>query len=322
MKAIIHTEYGPPDVLRLEEVAKPTPQDHEVLIKVQATGLNAADWHLMRADPFLVRLAMGLTAPKNPILGADVAGIVEAIGASVSQFKVGDEVFGDLSSNGFGGFAEYVAAPESSLVLKPKNLSFAETAALPMSAVTALQAIRNNGKLQAGQKVLIVGASGGVGSYAVQIAKALGAEVTAICSTASAKAASSLGADHVIDYTKEDFTQNGQLYDLIVGVNGYNPISAYKRALAPNGIYVMIGGGNKQMLEAIFSAPLTAMGSNKKFEMFLAQPNSQDLEFIVELIEAGKVKPVIDRTYPLAQTADAIRYLEEGHAKGKVVVTI
>ena len=223
MKAIVTEQYGSPDVLRLKEVAKPTPEDDEVLVKVHAASVNAGDWHLMRADPFLIRLMYGLRKPSRPILGSDVAGRVEAVGQSVTQFQPGDEVFGDLSNSGFGAFAEYVSAAESALIHKPARLSFAQAAAVPLAAVTALQALRDKGQLQAGQTVLISGASGGVGSYAVQIAKALGAEVTGVCSTAKVEMVRSLGADHVIDYTREDFTQSGQQYDLILAVGGRRP---------------------------------------------------------------------------------------------------
>ena len=236
MKAIVYTKYGSPDVLQLKEVEKPAPKENEVLVKVQAASVNAADWHLLTADIFLVRLNAGLLKPKNTILGCDIAGRVEAVGRDVTQFKPGDKVFGDVFGHNYGGFAEYVTAPESDLALKPANLSFEEAAAVPLAAKTALQGLRDLGQIQAGQKVLINGASGGVGTFAVQIAKSFGAEVTAVCSTRNLDMAHTLGADHVIDYTKEDFTQNGQRYDLILAANGYHPISDYKRALSPKGI--------------------------------------------------------------------------------------
>ena len=235
MKAIVYTKYGSPDVLQLKEVEKPTPKENEVLVKVHATSVNAADWHLLTADIFLVRLNMGLFKPKNTILGCDIAGQVEAVGRDVKQFKPGDAVFGDVFGHNYGGFAEYVTAPESVLALKPANLSFEEAAAVPLAAKTALQGLRDLGQIQSGQKVLINGASGGVGTFAVQVAKYYGAEVTAVCSTRNLDMARTLGADHVIDYTKEDFTQNGQQYDLILAVNGYHPISDYKRALSSQG---------------------------------------------------------------------------------------
>src|SRR5688572_6664592 len=226
MKAIVYTQYGPPDVLQLKEIEKPTPKDNEVLVKICAASVNAYDWHYMRADPFLVRLMGGLFRPRNPRLGADIAGRVEAVGSNVTQFRPGDEVYGDLAASGNGAFAEYAAVPEHALVLKPANLSFEQAAAVPMAAVTALQGLRDAGKLQPGQKVLINGASGGVGTFAVQIAKYFGAEVTAVCSTRNIDLVRSLGADHVIDYKRDDFTQNGQRYDLILAVNGYHPLSA------------------------------------------------------------------------------------------------
>ena len=248
MKAIVYTEYGSPDVLQFKEVVKPAPKQDEVLVKVYAVSVNAADIHLLRADPFLIRLSSGLLKPKNNILGSDIAGRVEAIGSAVKQFKPGDKVFGDISGCGWGGFAEYVCARENALALKPANLSFEEAAAVPMAAVTALQGLRSKGQIQPGQKVLINGASGGVGSFAVQIAKAFGAEVTAVCSTRNFDRARSIGADHVIDYTKEDFARNGQEYDLILAANGDRSISDYRRALTPRGAYVMTGGAMSQMI--------------------------------------------------------------------------
>lgn len=322
MKAMIYTQYGSPDVLQLKEVAKPTPKADEVLIKVGAAATNAADWHLLRGDPFLLRLVYGLRTPKNTILGADVAGRVEAVGSQVKQFKPGDEVFGDISGGGFGAFAEYVCAKENMLVQKPANLTFEQAAAVPLAAVTALQGLRNKGQLQAGQTVLINGASGGVGTFAVQIAKALGAEVTAICSTKKVALVRSLGADHVIDYTQEDFAQNGKRYDLILAANGSRSIFEYRRALKPGGIYVMTGGATKQMTQAMLLGPLLSMTGSQKMVNLLARPNQSDLSFIKELLEVGKVVPVIDRRYPLCELAEAIRYLEAGHAQGKIVITV
>jgi len=322
MKAIVYTEYGSPDVLEFKEVVKPTPKNDEVLVKVYAVSANAADLHLLRADPFLVRLSSGFLKPKHTILGSDIAGRVEAIGSNVKEFKLGDEVFGDISAGGWGGFAEYVCAREDALVLKPANLSFEEAAAVPMAAVTALQGLRSKGGIQPGQKVLINGASGGVGVFAVQIAKALGAEVTGVCSTRNVDIVRSIGADHVIDYTKEDFTQNGHCYDLILAANGYHSISDYKRVLTPQGTYVMTGGAMAQLSEVMLKGPWISMTGSQKMGNLLAKPNKQDLSFIKDLLESGKVKPVIDRCYPLSEVADAIRYLEEGHAQGKVVITV
>ncbi len=323
MKAIVYTQYGSPDVLHLAEVEKPAIKDDEVLVKVHAASVNAADWHLLTADIFLVRLmAGGVLKPKNTILGADVAGRVEAVGRNVKQFRPGDEVFGDVFGHGGGSFAEYVAAPESALVLKPANLSFEQAAAVPLAAVTALQGLRDKGQIQPGQKVLIQGAAGGVGTFAVQIAKAFGAEVTAVCSTRNGGQARSLGADQVIDYTQEDFTRSGQQYDLILAVNGYHPLGAYKRALTPGGIYVMAGGSPAQMFQALLLGPWLSMIGNRKMGGVSAKSNQKDLVIIKELLEAGKVVPVIDRCYPLSETAEAFRYLGAGHARGKVVVTV
>lgn len=322
MQAIVYHTYGSPDVLKLEEVEKPVPQDNEVLVKVMAASAAAGDWHLLRADPFLVRLTAGLLKPKHKILGSDIAGRVEAVGRNVKRFQPGDEVLGDLSACGFGAFAEYVAAPEHAFALKPAGVTFEAAAAVPLSAVTALQGLRDKGQIRAGQKVLINGASGGVGTFAVQIAKAFGADVTAVCSTRHLDLVRSLGADHVIDYTQENFTHNGQQYDLILAANGYHPIADYKRALSAKGIYVMSGGSGSQMFEAMVQGAWISMTGSKKMGALLARPNQEDLVLVTELLDAGKVVPVIDRCYPLAHTAEAIRYLEAGHARGKVVITV
>ncbi len=323
MKAIVCTKYGKPDVLQLKEVEKPAPKDNEVLIKIHAASVNAFDWHIHRADPFLVRLmGVGLLKPKIKILGADIAGRIESIGKHITQFQPGDAVFGDLARFGCGGFAEYVCAPENALALKPANLSFEEAAAIPMAAVTALQGLRDKGQIQPGKKVLINGASGGVGMFAVQIAKSFGAEVTAVCSTGKMEMARSMGAENVIDYTQEDFTKKGQHYDLILAANGYHPISVYKRMLSPRGIYVMTGGSMAQMFQAILLGPWISMTGSKKIGALTAEPNQKDLVFIKELIETGKIVPFIDRRYPLSEVPEALRYLYEGHAHGKVVITI
>ena len=326
MRAIVYHTYGSPDVLKLEEVQKPVPRDDEVLVKVHAASVNAGDWHLLRAKPFLVRLSSGLLKPKNTILGSDIAGRVEAVGRNVKQFQPGDEVFGNTAKYGFGGFAEYVSVPENALVLKPTKISFEEAAAVPQAALTALQGLRDKGHIQKGQKVLINGASGGVGTFAVQIAKSFGAEVTAVCSTRNVDMVRSLGADHVIDYTQEDFMRKGQRYDLILTVNGYQPILAYRRVLNPKGIYVMAGGNKAHLLQAVFQAILlgpviSRIGKQKMGGFFIAKPNQKDLVFVKALLEAGKVIPVIDGCYPLSETAEAFRYLEEVHARGKVVIT-
>lgn len=322
MKAIVADRYGTPDVLEFKETEKPTPKDNEVLIKVYAASLNMFDWHLLTADIFLVRLNMGLFKPKNRIPGADVAGRVEAVGKNVTQFKAGDEVYGDLAASGCGSFAEYVAVPEKALALKPVNLTFEEAAAYPMAAVTALQGLRDAGKIQAGQKALIQGASGGVGSFAVQIAKVFGAEVTAVCSTRNVEQVRSLGADHVIDYTQEDFTKNGRQYDLIFAVNGYRKLEEYKNSLTSKGIYVMAGGTTKQIFEAVLRGSFLSEKDGRKLGAFTAEPKQEDLMVLKSLAEAGKVKPVIDKRYPLNETAQALRYLGEGHARGKVILNV
>jgi len=323
MKAIIYTNYGSPDVLKLKDVDKPAPKDNEVLIKVHAASINAADWHMLTADIFLIRLmGMGLFKPKNTILGADIAGCVEAVGRNVKQFRPGDAVFGDVFGYGSGSFAEYVSVPESALVLKPSNVSFEEAATAPLAAVTALQGLRDEGHIQPGQKVLINGASGGVGTFAVQIAKSFGAEVTAVCSTKNLEMARSLGADHVIDYKKEDFTRNGQQYGLILAVNGYHPISAYKRALTPKGIYVMAGGSPAQMFQSLLLGPWMSEKGGRKMGALSAKTNQKDLVTIKDLLEAGKIVPVIDKRYSLNEVPEALRYLGAGHARGKVVITV
>ena len=322
MKAIVCHKYGSPDVLRLEEVPKPTPGDEDVLIKVYAASTNAGDWHLLRADPFLIRLMFGLLKPKLKILGADIAGRVEAVGSNVKQFQPGDEIFGDISGCGFGAFAEYVCARENALALKPVNLSFEKAAAVPAAAVTALQGLRDKGEIQSGQKVLINGAGGGVGTFAVQIAKSFGAEVTGVCSTEKLEMALSLGADRVIDYTQEDFTENGQRYDLILDNVGNRSIFDLKRALNQKGICVIIGFSPAIMSQTLFLGPFISMTGSKKIGLMSAKITGKDLVVLKELFEAGKVKSIIDRRYKLSEVPEAIRYLEEGHAKGKVVITL
>jgi len=323
LKAITNAKYGSPDVLELKEVVKPVPKEDEVLIRVHAASANAGDWHILRGSPFIMRLVgFGLFKPKYTILGTDVAGTIESVGNSVKQFKVGDEVYGDLSLNGYGGYAEYVCTRENSIVLKPANISFEEAAAVPTAAVTALQGLRDHGKIEAGQKVLVNGASGGIGTFAVQLAKAFGAEVTAVCSTKNLEIVRSIGADHTVDYTKENFTKSGKQYDLILAPNGYHPISDYKRALTDNGRYVMTGGATKQMFEAMLLGPWISMTGNKKMSNSLIKPNQKDLEFLKGLLEAGKVKPVIVKRYKLSEVAEAVRYVESGHAQGKVVINV
>jgi NADPH:quinone reductase-like Zn-dependent oxidoreductase len=322
MKAIVYTKYGSPEVLQLKEVEKPTPKENEVLVKVHATSVNAADWHLLTADIFLVRLKMGLLKPKYPILGCDIAGRVEAVGRDVKQFKPGDTVFGDVFGYNYGGFAEYVTVPESDLALKPANLTFDEAAAVPLAAKTALQGLRDLGQIRSGQKVLINGASGGVGTFAVQVAKYFGAEVTAVCSTRNLDMAHTLGANHVIDYTKEDFTQNGLRYDLILAANGYHPISDYQRALSPKGIYVMTGGSMAQFFQVMLQGPRMSKKDGQHLVGLTLKPNPKDLPLLKELLETRKVVPVIDKRYSLSEVPDALRYFGEGHAKGKVIIMV
>ncbi len=324
MKAMICPKYGSPDVLQLREVVKPVPQEDEVLIQIHAASLNSRDLRMLRANPFFMRLMPGgFFHPKNNILGADLAGRVEAVGRNVKQFQPGDEVFGYLpSSTGRGTFAEYVCAEERFIALKPANLTFEQAAAVPEAAMTALQGLRDRGNVQAGQKVLINGASGGVGTFAVQIAKAFGDEVTAVCSTRNLQMVRSLGADHVIDYTVEDFTQNGQKYDLILAVNGYHPISDYLRALSSNGNYVVVGGSMLQLFQAATQGRRDSKTVNQKTHVVSLVQSQKDLLLIKELLEAGKVIPVIDGCYPLCETAAAFRYFEKVHPRGKVVIRI
>ncbi len=319
MKAITYTEYGPPDVLRLTEVAKPVSKDDEVLIRIRAASANPLDWHLMRGEPMIARLMFGgLRKPKLTRPGRDVAGEVEAVGRNVTQFKPGDEVFGVCH----GAFAEYDCAKEDQLVSKPANISFEDAAAAPVAAITALQGLRDKGHIQRGQKVLVDGASGGVGTFAVQIAKSFGTEVTAVCSTRNVDRLRSLGADHVIDYTREDFTRNGLAYDLILGANAYHSIFDYRHALGRNGIYVMVGGGSAQSLQAMLLGSLLSTIGTKKMRFFITKLNKTDLVLLRDLLAAGTIVSVIDRRYPLSDAAEAIRYLEEGHARGKIVLTM
>jgi 2-desacetyl-2-hydroxyethyl bacteriochlorophyllide A dehydrogenase len=322
MRAIVSPKYGPPEVLEFREIEKPAPKDDEVLVQVHAVSINQYDWHLLTADIFLVRLNMGFWKPKHPIPGADIAGRVEAVGPNVTQFRRGDEVFGDISARGAGGMAEYVSVPEKWLALKPTTMTFEQAAAVPMAGLTALQGLRDVAKIQAGHKVVIQGAAGGVGTYAVQIAKAYGAEVTAVCSTRNKEQARSLGADHVIDYTREDFTNNGKQYDIIFAANGYHSLSDYKRALAPHGTYVMAGGQPRQMFAALLLGSLMSERNGRNMKVLSAKPSQKDLNFIKELIESGKIRSVIDKCYPLQEAPEALRYLGTGHARGKVIITI
>lgn len=322
MKAIVFDHYGPPEELKVLDVPVPLPKAHEVLIQVRAASVNAADWHIMRADPFFARLMSGLFKPKCERLGADVAGVVEAVGSAVTRFKAGDEVFGSLVLNAWGSYAEKACAREDLLVLKPARTSFEEAAAVPLAGQTALQALRDVAKLQSGDKVLINGASGGVGTFAVQIAKAMSAEVTAVCSSRNQDLARKLGADHVLDYSQVDFTQQALRYDVIFAANGDHRLAAYKRSLTPQGRYAGSGGAGKQMAEAMLLGPWMSEKGGRKLGWTDMKPKLADLEYLRELLETGKLLPEIDRRYSLAQVPDAIAYLEEGHAKGKVVIVL
>ena len=322
MKAITYLEYGSPDVLRYEEIGMPTPGDGDVLLRVRAAAANPLDWHFMRGEPYAVRIVAGLSKPKVTQLGVDVSGEVEAVGRNVTRFKPGDVVFGSCQ----GAFAEYVRAPESALVAKPDNVTFEEAAAVPVAAFTALQALRDKGRLQPGQKLLINGAAGGVGTFAVQIAKSLGAQVTGVCSTRNVDLVRSIGADHVVDYTQADFTQSSERYDLILDLVGNHSLAEFGRVLNPKGIYVGAGGTSDRwmvgpLLQMLRGFWMSLFGS-RKFVGILAQMNQADLTILRGLLESGKVTSVIDRTYGLADVPAAIRYLEEGHARGKVVITI
>lgn len=322
MKAIVRDKYGSSDVLRLENIEKPTPKADEVLVKVHATSLNSLDWRFLKAEPFLIRLDSGLFVPKNKILGLDVAGKVEAIGKNVTRFQAGDAVFADILDLRGGALAEYVAIPERLLVSKPSNLTFEKAAAVPLVGITAMQALCVQGQVQTEQKVLIYGASGGVGTFAVQLAKALGAEVTAVCSTRNIELVRRLGADHVIDYKREDFTQRGQQYDLILAVNGYQAIGVFKRALSPTGIYIFIGGTGSALFQATILGSWMSRSGNQQMGAIEDPKDRQALlESLTDLLEAETVVPVIDRCYPLNETPEAFRYLAQGHAQGKVVIT-
>jgi len=311
MKAIQFTQYGSPDVLQLKDIDKPTPTADEVLVKIHASTANPLDWHIMRGEPYFARLDLGLPTPKNPNLGADVAGTVEAIGENVTEFKVGDAVFGEVFDTGLGAFAEYVCVPENALALKPSNLSFEQVAGVPLAGMTALQGLRNRGNIQSGQSVLINGASGGVGTFAVQIAKAIGTEVTGVCSTRNVEMVYSLGADHVIDYTKEDFVNQSRKYDLVFDLVGNRTVFELRRALKPDGTCAVSGFTKMSLLFGhMLLGPLLSMFNAQDIGMMeTVHTDKDDLLFLRELLEAGKVTPVIDRCYPLGETPDAICYL-------------
>lgn len=323
MKAIAQAEYGAPDVLSLVEVAKPVPQADEVLVRIRGASVDAGVWHLMRGKPFLIRLMFGgWRKPKYPILGSAIAGEVEAVGTTVTQFQPGDRVFGDLSASGFGGFADYVCAPATALATQPETLSFESAATVPVSGLAALQGLRDVGHLQSGQRVLIVGAAGGVGSFAVQIAKALGATVTGVCSFSKVAMVQQLGADRVIDYTHPAMTHPDQLYDLVLDTAAYHPFADYLSALQPGGTYVMVGGSTPSFFRAMLLGPWVGKRRDRRIKCLTSTPNQADLLTLKELIEAGKVTPFCDRTYPLSEVPQAIRDLEQRRVKGKVAIVL
>jgi len=320
MKAIVYERYGSPDVLELKEVGKPAPRDDEVLVKVHAVSINDWDWGLLHGIPFANRLMYGLLKPKRRILGSDIAGRIEAVGKNVEQFQPGDEVYGDLSGD-WGGFAEYVCARKDALSLKPASMTFDEAAAIPQAAMLAVQGLRDKGRIQPGQKLLINGAGGGVGTFAVQIAKLYGVEVTGVDSSGKLDMLRSMGFDQVIDYTQEDFTRSGQCYDLILDVKTNRSVFDYARALSPNGTYVTVGGSTARLFQASLLGPWISMINKKNIHIVLLKPN-KDLAYMNELFEAGKVKPVIDGPYTLSEVPEAIRHFGEGNHKGKVVITL
>ena len=322
MKAIMQDKYGSPDVLELRDIDKPVVKDHDVLIRVRAASVNAADWHFMRGLPYIARLSLGPVKPKTKVRGRDAAGHVEAVGKSVTRFRPGDEVYAEVDT---GSLAEFTSAPEDIVGLKPANLTFEQAAAVPLAANTALQGLRDKGQVQPGQKVLIYGASGGVGTFAVQIAKAFGADVTGVCRTKKMDMVHSIGADHVIDYTQEDFTQKGQRYDLFFDLVGNRSLSDCRRVLSPEGTLVLSGGEGGRWIGAVghlIGSLARGVFMKQKVQPFLAKKSGEDLAVLKELIEAGKIRPVIDRAYPLSEVPGAIRYLEDGRAQGKVVITV
>lgn len=321
MKAMIYTRYGSPEVLHHANLPIPTPKADQVLVEVGAASVNSADVRLLQGQPFVIRLAgYGLFRPKHRVLGTDIAGTVEAVGDRVTAFKPGDAVYGDLSGSGMGGFAEYAVAPATALAPMPPTLGFEGAAAVPLAGVTALQALRDTGKLQPGERVAINGASGGVGTFAVQIACAMGAEVTAVTSAGKLDLMRDLGAADAIDYSREDFTARAGQYDVILGINGYHPLADYLRALRPGGRYVAVGGSDAQIFDALMRARFTRKPDGKKLVSMMAKPNAADLRALTAWIERGAVKPIIERSYPLTATADAMRDLLKGHATGKFVI--
>jgi NADPH:quinone reductase-like Zn-dependent oxidoreductase len=323
VKAITFNQYGSADVLELTERAKPFPKNDEVLVKVHAASINSWDWELLQGTPFVNRLMFGLLKPKKiNILGCDIAGRVEAVGKNVKHLQPGDAVFGDLSNENWGGFAEYLCAPENALVLKPQSITFEEAAAIPQAGLLALQGLVDKGQIAAKQNVLINGAGGGAGTFAVQIAKCIGANVTAVDSGAKLEMLSLLGADKVVDYRLQDFTKNGCRYDLILDMAAHHSFFDYQRALSPTGIYVMVGGSMALVNQLLLLGPFLSIFSSKKMGLLIHNPNPKDLKFMQQLIEEGKVAPIIDKRYPLVEVSDALRYFGSGQAIGKVVITI
>jgi NADPH:quinone reductase-like Zn-dependent oxidoreductase len=326
VKAIVRDSYGSPDVLELTDIDKPEPGDDEVLLRVHAASVNPADWHILRGAPYIARMQFGLRKPKDRVLGCDVAGHIEAVGKNVTMLKPGEEVFGSPFMHGLGAFAEWVCISEDLLAPKPVNLSFEQAAAVPLAASTALQGLRDQGRIEPGYKVLIIGASGGVGTFAVQIAKSFDAEVSGVCSTKNLDMVRSLGAEHVIDYTQEDFTHSGHKYELIFQLAGTLSPSECRSALTPNGTLVISSGESEGRwigpVDRVIKALVLSAFVSQKMVSFTVKPNREDLQLLKQFIEDGTLTPVIDRTYPLAQLPEAIRYLEEGHARGKVVITV
>ena len=321
MKAIVYEKYGSPDVLVLKEIENPTPNEDEVLIKVHAASINSWDWDMLTGRPLEYRLFFGLLRSKYKILGCDIAGRVEAVGRNIKQFNPGDLVFGDLCQGSWGGFAEYVCARENELTLKPENMTFEEAAATPQAGVLALQGLCDKREIKPGEQILINGAGGGVGTFGIQIAKSFGAEVTGVDSTGKLDMLSSLGADHVIDYTQEDFTRNGKCYDLILDVKTNRSVFDYRRALRSNGIYVTVGGRSARILQLLFLGPLICKTGNKKLALIMHKPN-KDVSVLNQLFKSGKVKPVIDRCFPLSETVEAFKYFGKGNFKGKIVIQL
>ena len=323
MKAVVYERYGPPEVLELRDLPEPTPGDGEVVVRVRAAGTNAGDWHLMRGDPFLVRLVVGgITRPKHPVLGGNVAGTVEAVGPGVTDLAPGDDVVGELSEYGYGGFAEQVRGPATAFVRKPEAVSFVEGAALPTAGITALQALRDGGGLKTGERVLVNGASGGVGTFAVQIAKVMGAHVTGVCSTRNLELVGSIGADEVVDYTRTDITEGGARFDLVIDVAAFRSFMDYRGILTPGGRYVLVGGAPARTYQIMLLGPLVSMVGDRTMKFFITQPTSDDLKTLLDWMADGRIRTVLDRTYPLAEVPEAIRYLETGRARGKVVIGV